>query len=47
MRMSSRANWALRNDYLFNDEMRTVIPAICRAVADDDWCALGDKRTFA
>src|SRR6187455_612698 len=40
-------NWARRNDYLFNDEMRTVIPAICRAVAADDWHALGDKRTFA
>ena len=42
-----RVNWARRNDYLFNDEMRTVIPAICRAVAADDWSALGDKRTFA
>jgi hypothetical protein len=42
-----RTNWDRRNDYLFNDEMRTVIPAICRAVAADDWHALGDKRTFA
>jgi hypothetical protein len=42
-----RANWDRRNDYLFNDEMRTVIPAICRAIAAEDWHALGDKRTFA